>query len=88
MKVSMPMGSLCANCNMIRAVLVVPSLKQEDLTMVVVLAVLLANIVHKELSLSAKTAHPPTIKTTPLLPETHQPRDGGDSMRQTINLTN
>ena len=47
---------------------------KENITMVVVLlTMLLANVVHKELPLSANTTHP-NLKTTPLLPATHKPK--------------
>ena len=42
--------------------------------MVVLLAMLLANIVHKDLSLSANTTHPTTLKTAQLLPAKHKPK--------------
>ena len=71
----MPMGSLCANRNMIGVVLVVrPSLKQENLGIVAVLVMLLANVMHKEISFSANATHPTILTTMLLLPETHQPR--------------
>ena len=74
-KVSMPMGSLCPNCNMIGTVLVVrPSLKQEDLVIVVLIAMLLANVVHMDLSLSTNTTYLTTLITTLLLPATHKPK--------------
>ena len=89
MKVSMPMGSLCPNHNIIGTVLVArPSLKQEDFVMVVLLAMLLANVVHKDLSLSSNTTHPTTLKTTLLLPTTQKNKGGGGSIRWMINLTN
>ena len=46
----------------------------KDLVMVVLLAMFLANVVHKDLSLSANTTHPITLKTTPLFLSTHKPK--------------
>ena len=75
MKVSMSMGNLWPNHNIIGTVLVVgPSFKQEDLVMVLLLAMLLANVLHKEISLLANTTHPTILKTTLLLPEKYKPK--------------
>ena len=85
----MPTGSLWAKQNMIGTLLVVkPSLKQEDIVMMVVLAVLLENVVHKDPILSAVAAYPHNPQDNAVVSSNVTIEGGSGGMIQTAILTN